>query len=69
MRYKVKARTAVDFGRLREAVAASTHVFAVSERRLTLSIGEVDERVRERIRQLGGTIQPEHRYVPEIAIV
>jgi hypothetical protein len=67
MRYKVRAKRAADFARLQQIAAAYTRVFAVSERRLTFSMGELDDGIKERIRQLGGVIESDYRYGGETA--
>ncbi len=67
MRYKIKAKTAEDFQQVREVAASATRIFVTSERRLTLSTGDLSESVQRRLRRLGAQVQPEIRFDAELA--
>jgi len=65
MRYKVKAASRNGFERAKAIAAANSHVYVISEGRLTISTGDLSERAKRELADAGATVQPEIRYSPE----
>lgn len=62
MRYQVRAVDSQAFGRIVEMLRAEATVVLELPRRNTLSVEDLTSPVRERVLQMGGSVNPEYQY-------
>ncbi len=68
MRYKLTMPSLDSFRAAERVVAAANaEVFVISEKRLSLSVGELSASVKRRIEELGAKVRPEYRFGPDAA--
>lgn len=61
-RYKIKLPTDEAFREALGVVEGRVPLFVLSEKRRTLSVGELPPEIRRRLRELGGDVNVEERY-------
>lgn len=62
MRYQVRAADSQAFGRIAEMLRSEATVVLELPRRNTLSVEDLTSTVRERVLQMGGSVNPEYQY-------
>jgi hypothetical protein len=61
-RYKVKLPDSDAYGKALHLLRGRVPVYVTSERRHFLSVGKLGLAMRYRLKRLGGSVVPEHRY-------
>ena len=62
MRFKIKSMNAENFTAVRQLVKGTVPIYVESEKRLTLSTGELSRELRSQIEDSGATVTEEQQY-------
>lgn len=61
-RYRIKVQEGASFEDVLKVARSATEVFVTSEKRRTLSTGDIPEEIKGRLETMGARVTPEFRY-------